>query len=77
MKTVAVDDSLYGALEAASNRDGRPVQELLNEAIESWLADTALDDAERSVIERSRLEAAEQGGVEFEQFFKELLGDRD
>ena len=77
MKTMAVNDTLYGALEAASDRDGRPVQELLNEAIESWLADAALDDADRSAIERSRLEAAEQGGAEFEAFFNDLLGDRD
>ncbi len=77
MRTMAVDDTLYGALEAASDRDGRPVQELLNEAIESWLADAALDAADRSVIERSRREAAEQGSVEFEGFFEELLGDQD
>ena len=77
MKRVAVDDSLFGALEAASDRDGRPVQELLNEAIESWLVDAATDDGNYSAIERSRLEAAGQGGVEFEGFFDELLGDRD
>lgn len=77
MKTVAVDDSLYGALEAASDRDGRPVHELLNEAIESWLVDAATDDGDYSAIERSRHEAAGQGAVEFEQFFEELLGDRD
>ena len=77
MKRVAVDDSLFGALEAAADRDGRPVGELLNEAIESWLADAALDDADYSTIERSRLEAADRGGVEFEGFFDELLGDRD
>ena len=77
MKTIPVDESLYGALEAAADRDGRPVQELLNEAIESWLADAALDDADRSVIERSSLEAAELGGVESEAFFHGLLGDHD
>ena len=77
MKTISVDDGLYEALEAAADHNGRPVEELLNEAIESWLADTALDDADRHAIERSRLEAAEQGGVEFEAFFEELLTDRD
>ena len=77
MKTITLDDGLYEAPEAAADHNGRPVQELLNEAIESWLADTALDDPDRRAIERSRLEAAEQGGVEFEALFEELLGDRD
>ena len=69
MKTMTVEDRLYGALEAAADRDGRSVGELLNEAIESWLADAALDDADHSAIARSRDEADEQGGVEFEAFF--------
>ena len=77
MKTMTVEDSLYGALEAAADRNGRSVQELLNEAIESWLADATLDDADHSVIVRSRAEAAEQGGVEFEAFFDGLVEDRD
>ncbi len=77
MKTITVDGSLYGALEAAADRNGRSVHELLNEAIESWLADAAMDDADHSAIERSRLEAAEQGGLEFEALFDELLGDQD
>ena len=77
MRTMTVDDTLYGALEAAAGREGRPVQELLNEAIESWLADAALDEADHSAIARSRHEATEQGGVELEEFFGKLLGDED
>lgn len=69
MSTVRVEDSLYQALEEAANRNGRPVQDLLHEAIESWLAESAMDDADRSEIERSRAEAARDGGVEFEAFF--------
>ena len=77
MKTMSLDDSLYSALEAASGRSGRSVQELVNEAIVSWLVDAAMDDAEYSSIEDARAEAVEQGGVEFESFFDELLGERD
>ena len=77
MKTITVDGSLYRALKAAADRNGRSVHELLNEAIESWLADAAMDDADHSAIERSRLEAAGQGGVEFEALFDELRGDQD
>ncbi|WP_420612109.1 hypothetical protein [Candidatus Spongiisocius sp.] len=77
MKTMTVDDGLYGALEAAADRNGRPVQELANEAIASWLADAASDEADQAAIEQARAEAAEQGGVEFEAFFDDLLGNHD
>ena len=73
MKTMSVDDDLYGALQAAAGRDGRPVQELVTEAIVSWLADAAMDEADHAAIEAARREAAEQGGLEFEAFFDELL----
>ena len=77
MKTMTVDDRLYGALEAAADRRGRPVQDLVKEAIVSWLADTAMDDADHGAIEKARAEAAELGGVEFEAFFDELLENRN
>ena len=69
MKTMTVDDGLYGALEAAADRNGRPIQELVNEAIASWLADAAADEDDRAAIEHARAEAAGHGGVEFEPFF--------
>ena len=77
MKTMTVDDGLYGALKAAADRNGRPVQELLNEAIASWLADAATDEDDHAAIEQARAEAAKQGGVEFEPFFDGLLGNYD
>ena len=75
MKTATVDDGLYCALEAAADRNGRPVDDLVNEAIVSWLADAAMDDADRAAIEQARAEAAEHGGAEFEAFFDELSKD--
>ena len=77
MKTMTVDGGLYGAPKAAADREGRPVQDLVKEAIVSWLADTAMDDADHAAIEKARAEAAELGGTEFEAFFDELLGDRN
>ena len=71
MKTMTVDDVHYLAL---ARRSDRSVQELVNEAIESWLAEAELDDAEHTAIEEARAEAAEQGGIEFGAFFDELLG---
>lgn len=75
MKSMTVDDSLYAALEAAAGRDGRPVQEVLKDAIESWLADAAMDRADHDEIALARAEFVEQGGVEFEAFFSDLLED--
>lgn len=75
MKTLTLNDNLYSALEDEADRTGRPVNDLLTEAIEAWLADVALDEAERTEIEAARLEAAEKGGVEFESFFQEHLGE--
>ena len=75
MKTTTVDDGLYCALEAAADRNGRSVDELVNEAIMSWLADAAMDDADRAAIKQARTEAVKHGGCEFEAFFDELLKD--
>ncbi|MCY4556661.1 MAG: hypothetical protein OXF79_09860 [Chloroflexi bacterium] len=69
MKALTVTDSLYFALEEAANRSGRPVSDLLSDAIEAWLINDAMDDAERREIGAARAEAAEQGGIAFEALF--------
>ena len=76
MKTMAVDDAQYLALQEAARRSDRSVQELINEAIALWLAEAELDDAEHTAIEEARAEAAEEGAIEFGAFFDELLGDK-
>ena len=48
----------------------------MEEAIVSWLADAALDDADHAEIEHARVEAVERGGVEFEAFFDDLAKGR-
>ena len=75
MKTLTVDDRLYSAIEAEADKSGRPVGDLITEAIEAWLVDSQLDGTERAEIEAARVEAAEKGGVEFEGFFDDLLRD--
>ena len=77
MKVMSVDEDLYGALEAVADRNGRTVQELVAEAVVAWLEELAADEADHAEIEQSRAEAAELGGIEFEEFFDELLQDRD
>ena len=76
-RTMTVTENLYLALEEEAARTGRTVSDLVTEALEGWLADCELDEAERAEIEAARAEAAEQGGVEFEKFFSELLQSPD
>ena len=76
MKTLNVTDSLYSSLEEVADRSGRPIQDLVSEAIETWLAEADMDDAERHEIETARAEAADMGGAEFEPFFAEILDER-
>ena len=77
MKTITVTDELYLALEEAANRSGQTVSDLALEAIQVWLDDIAADEADREKIEAARSEAAEQGGIEFETFFADLLSSQD
>ena len=72
MKTAAVNDELYSALELEADRIGRSVEDLVNEAISAWLADEVADTADHAEIEKARQEAQELGGVEFETFFDQL-----
>lgn len=72
-----VDDAKYLALERAAQDSDRSVEEVVNEAIEAWLAEAEVDEAERASIEEAKAEAEEQGTVELEAFFDELLGDRE
>ena len=77
MKTLTVTDELYSALEEAANRSGQTVSDLVLEAIQVWLDDVAADEADHEEIEAARSEAAEKGGIEFEAFFADLLGNED
>lgn len=70
---MTAEDGPHGALEAAADRNGRPWQELVNEAIASWLGDAETDAADHAAIEQARAEAAKQGGIEFETFFDDVL----
>ena len=43
MKTLALEDGLYAALEEEAQRVGCTVGEIVSEAVSSWLADAELD----------------------------------
>ena len=76
MKTLMLDDKLYMALEEEAIKAGRPVSELLTEAVEQWLSDAELDEAELSEIEAANREWRENGGVEASEFFAKVRRER-
>ena len=49
----------------------------LQTAYHRCLADAAMDETDHAAIDRSRRQAAVQGGVEFETFFDDLLRSHD
>ena len=73
MKTLTLEDDLYTALEEEAHRVGCTVGEIASEALSSWLDDIQLDEEERTKIEAARVEAAEMGGIEVDEFFDQLL----
>jgi hypothetical protein len=76
MKTLMLDDKLYMALEEESVKVGRPVSELLTEAVEQWLVDAELDEVVREEIEAADREWRENGGVEASEFFASVRRER-
>ena len=76
MKTLMLDDKLYMALEEEAVKVGRPVTELLTEAVEQWLLDAELDEAELSEIKAADREWRENGGMEANEFFASVRRER-
>ncbi len=76
MKTLTLNDRLYSELEDHSETTGRSINELAAEAIESWLADTMLSEAELTEIEAVERDWRENGGVEAEEFFRGVRKER-
>ena len=76
MKTLALNEDLYSALEERSEETGRPINDLAAEAIQSWLFDDELDEAELAEIEAAEREYQEKGGMEAGAFFRSLRKER-
>ncbi len=76
MKTLSIDDKLYSALQERSEETERPIGELVSEAIQSWLSDEELDEAELADIEAAEREYQEKGGMEAGAFFRSLRKER-
>ena len=76
MKTLTLDDKLFLALEEEAVKTGRPVDELLTEAVEQWLLDAELDEGELTELEAADREWREKGGVEASEFFASVRKER-
>ena len=57
MKTLTLEDNLYAAMEEEARRVGCTVDEMVSEAVSSWLANIQLDEGEHTVVEAARPEA--------------------
>jgi hypothetical protein len=69
--TVVVDDELYAAVTTEAARLNRPLKDIVAEALHEWLE--ALEDGELiPLIEESRAEWEQHGGIEASEFFRQL-----
>ena len=76
MRTLTIDDKLYSYLQERSEETGRPIGELVSDAIESWLFDDELDESELTEIEAAECEFQEKGGMEAGEFFRSVKKER-
>lgn len=66
------DDALYRAIRVRAAQSGRPIRDLVEEALEMWL--TAQEDAEDIAAAKEAL--AEPGeDVDAEEFFQKLVAE--
>ncbi len=70
--TVVIDnDDLYTAIKVEAARRNRPLKEIVAEALREWLE--VQEDLELGpIIEEAMAEYREKGGIEAEEFFRQL-----
>lgn len=68
------DDALYRAIRVRAAQSGRPIRDLVEEALEMWL--TAQEDAEDVAAAKQALaEYDEVGGIDAEDFFQQMVAE--
>ncbi len=71
MTVIFEDDALYTALKVEAARKGRYAKDIVSEAVREWLE--AREDEELRVgLEETRHEWERQGGVEANDYFRDL-----
>ena len=69
--TVMLDDELYRATKVEAARQGKPVKDLVAEALHEWLE--IQEDLELlPLVEEARREYEEKGGIELDEAFRRL-----
>ena len=71
MTVIFEDEALYTALKVEAARKGRHAKDIVAEAIREWL-ETREDEELRADLEEARHEWQHQGGVEADEFFRDL-----
>ncbi len=73
--TVVLDDDLYTAAKVEAARRNRPLKEIVAEALQEWL-DVQEDLELGPLIDEARRELRDKGGIEAEEFFRQLEAER-
>jgi plasmid stability protein len=72
--TVDLDDDLYRAVKVEAARSDRSVREIMDEAIEQWLA-SAEDREDRESAAAALLEYRREGGASADAYFGTLAAE--
>ncbi len=73
--TVMLDDDLYTATKVEAARRNRTLKDVVAEALREWLE--VQEDLELApLIEEAMAEYREKGGIEAEEFFRQLKAER-
>jgi plasmid stability protein len=76
MTIVLDDDGLYAALKLEAARVGRPMKEIVAEAVREWLE--TQEDKELSVgLDEAIEEWKREGGIEVNECFRQLEAERE
>ena len=71
MTVIFEDDALYTALKVEAARKGRHAKDIVAEAVREWLEAREGEEL-RASLEEARHEWEREGGVETNEFFRDL-----
>ena len=72
--TIDLSDDVYRAVKVEAARSDRSIRDVVNEALEAWLA-AAEEDEDRASAEAALAEYRRDGGEAAESFFNSLAAE--